>query len=98
MIRFFVLPFLGYLNDLWVYRLSNDTWTWMGGSSTRNVAGVFGIRGVSSPANYPGARVAANGWYDSIEKELWLFGGDGYSSTLSPGTSLSGKLTDRPAY
>jgi gliding motility-associated-like protein len=68
---------LGYYSSLWRYTPSNNEWTWMKGPSTTNAAGVYGIQGVPSPANYPGARSLARTWTDN-NGNLWLFGGNGY--------------------
>lgn len=65
----------GYLQDLWVYHLSNSTWTWVGGRPESNIEGAYGTRGVPSVSNYPGARLGSVVWYDDSAQELWLFGG-----------------------
>jgi len=62
------------LNDLWKY--SGGQWTWMGGSSGYNQAGVYGTQGAPDPHNVPGARTNAVGWKDA-SGNLWLFGGLG---------------------
>jgi len=73
----------GHLNDLWRYEVNNNTWTWMGGSTTTNKAGVYGVKGNASIENVPGSRRGAFGWYDSLRQEFWLFGGFGYSINIS---------------
>jgi Galactose oxidase, central domain len=75
------IPSDSYLNDIWKY--SNGQWTWMGGSSTYNQAGVYGTLGTPDPNNIPEARAWAVHWKDG-SGNLWLFGG------LSP----SGLLND----
>lgn len=57
-------------------------WVWVGGNTTIDVRGVYGTRGVSIAFNYPGARYAAVVWYDDSARELWLFGGQGLSSSF----------------
>jgi len=64
----------GHLNDLWKYTLQTNTWTWMGGDTILNGTGVYGTKGISSPANKPGARSAYCSWYSNYK--LWLFGGN----------------------
>jgi len=70
------------LSDLWKY--SAGEWTWVSGPSTTNQMGVYGTKGVSDPANVPGARYGATAWVDSVGA-LWLFGGIGYDSANNPG-------------
>jgi len=66
---------LGYLNDLWRYRVSDNTWTWMSGSNIVNQVGVYGEKGVANESNVPGAREGAAVWFDSSRQQFWLFGG-----------------------
>ena len=63
-------------------------WTWMGGSSTANQAGIYGTLGQPAAANVPGARSQAVTVTDKYGN-LWLFGGDGYDSA-----GISGNLGD----
>lgn len=37
----------------------------MKGPSTPNTAGVYGVQGVPSPLNYPGAHLTSASWTDS---------------------------------
>ena len=53
-------------------------WTWVSGSDQVDSSGSYGTKGVSDPANVPGARQAALSW-NGPAGELWLFGGFGYS-------------------
>lgn len=74
----------GYLNDFWRFDPGLKEWAWMGGTSTLatdggGAAAVYGVMGISAPANIPGGRAAAVSWTDNNGK-LWLFGGDGYDS------------------
>jgi len=68
---------LGYLNDLWKFDRTN--WTWVSGSSTISQAGVYGIKGIASATNIPGARMHAVSWTDT-SGNLWLLGGFGFHS------------------
>ena len=74
-------PLIGYFNDLWKYRVKDNTWTWMSGVNATNKPGVSGEKGSHSAAYYPGAREKAIVWYDSSTQTLWLFGGYGYAKT-----------------
>jgi N-acetylneuraminic acid mutarotase len=66
-----------YFNDLWKYNPVTGWWSWMGGSATTNLAGLYGTLGTAAPANAPGSRSSAVSWTDSVGN-LWLFGGYGY--------------------
>jgi N-acetylneuraminic acid mutarotase len=68
-----------HFNDLWKYSPASGEWTWVGGSSTPNQAGVYGTLGVATGTNVPGGRTASATWTDS-SGNLWLFGGEGYDS------------------
>jgi N-acetylneuraminic acid mutarotase len=49
------------LNDWWKYDPAANLWTWMGGDNFPNQFGVYGISGVPSFTNKPGARRGAVG-------------------------------------
>jgi N-acetylneuraminic acid mutarotase len=68
-----------HMNDLWKYSPASGEWTWVGGSSTPNQPGVYGIRGVAAAANVPGGRTASATWTDAAGN-FWMFGGEGYDS------------------
>lgn len=68
---------------LW-YTQAAAQWTWIRGSNTRNLNGVYGVKGEPSFLNDPGSRFASVTWTDP-EGDLWLFGGDGYSTLSSTG-------------
>ncbi|MFI5390977.1 MAG: kelch repeat-containing protein, partial [Bacteriovoracales bacterium] len=82
-------PSQGALNDLWNYDLSNNKWTWVGGSNSINKVGIYGPKGIplKEKDNYPGGRQNGLSWTDS-SGNLWLFGGWGY------GKASSGYLND----
>jgi hypothetical protein len=65
---------IGDLNDLWRYDRITDMWTWVSGSSAGSLDGVYGTKGVSDPANYPGARTGSHA-FKSVDGNLWLYGG-----------------------
>jgi N-acetylneuraminic acid mutarotase len=75
---------VGNLNDLWRYSATANQWTWVGGGSADNAAGLYGTEDVASASNVPGARQAANSWTDP-SGNLWLFGGYGYDSAAALG-------------
>lgn len=79
---------ISWLNDLWKYNPTTNQWTWIRGSNGPNAQGVYGIQGVASPANDPGAREFCRGWADAAGN-FWLYAGDGYGAS-----STFGRLAD----
>lgn len=71
----------GYLNDLWKYDVSSNMWSWISGDSVIKSKSVYGVQGISSAQNKPGARTGATCWSDP-SGNLLLLGGLGYASTL----------------
>jgi hypothetical protein len=70
---------LGSLDDLWELNPSlgtNGEWAWMGGSSTHNQSGMYGVLGTPASGNIPGGRAQGSSWTDS-RGNFWLFGGGG---------------------
>jgi len=67
----------GYLNDLWKFNPTNSNWTWVSGADIGNQPGVYGIKGIPSTGNIPGARSNSISWIDA-SGNFWLFGGQGY--------------------
>ncbi|MFX0132705.1 MAG: kelch repeat-containing protein [Candidatus Hodarchaeota archaeon] len=78
----------GDLNDLWRFNITSKEWAWMSGTKTTGENGVYGTKGISYMANYPGARSGSVSWTDT-NGNLWLFGGLGY-----PESGGSGWLND----
>jgi len=58
--------------------------TWVSGSDTVEQQGVYGTIGIASSSNIPGGRENGCSWVDN-SNNLWLFGGNGYSTTASQG-------------
>ncbi len=71
-----------FRNDLWKYSPTTNLWTWVGGSTSTNVPGVYGTKGVASSSNTPGARSGASSWTDN-SGNLWLFGGTGFDAAAA---------------
>jgi len=63
-----------YKNDLWMYCVATNEWTWISGDNSANPAGNWGTLGVSSPLNKPSGRMGGIGWRANTG-ELYLFGG-----------------------
>lgn len=74
----------GNLNDLWKYNSASNEWVWMKGGALINEFGIYGTKGISNPANTPGARSGGVAWMDT-NGNLWLFGGAGYAQSGSLG-------------
>ena len=74
----------GHLNDLWKYNIESGYWTWVLGDTLGNQAGIYGIKGIASQSNIPGARRLSTLNVDS-NGEVWLFGGRGYDSENNTG-------------
>jgi hypothetical protein len=78
---------LNLMNDLWRYNIQTGQWTWMSGSSTTPVYGIYGTQGTGSALNRPGSRLYTNALADT-SGNIWVFGGNGY------GQGTTGSLND----
>ena len=76
------------LNDVWEFNPGVGEWTWVGGSTTANAAGIYGTKGAPAAGNMPGAREVSASWVDA-SGNLWVFGGSGFDSV-----GASGDLAD----
>ncbi|MEK7411934.1 MAG: kelch repeat-containing protein, partial [Planctomycetota bacterium] len=65
---------LGNLNDLWHYNVSANDWTWVSGDDIPNQAAIYGVQGVSAPANKPGGKSGSVAWLGN-NGYIWVFGG-----------------------
>ena len=66
-------------NDMWSFNPLTSEWIWMKGSSSINIGGIYGTKGVSSSVTYLGARASSTSWID-LSGDWWSFGGNGYDS------------------
>ena len=71
-----------YVGDLWRYNITTDEWTWMKGDTTMGAPAVYGTKGVSSPTNFPGARICYSRWQDNND-DFWIFGGTSITGTTN---------------
>jgi hypothetical protein len=101
----------GILNDLWMYNISSNQWTFVTGSVTANQTGVYGLQPLVGPPSTIGAAgtVGLTGgttgtfpgsrWgasgWTDNGGNFWLFGGWGLDST---GTNGNGALNDLWVY
>ena len=74
----------GYLNDIWKYSITNNTWTWVSGPKTVSSAGNYGVQGMAAATNTPGPRENPVTWVDN-SGNLWMFGGYGMTINLTTG-------------
>lgn len=63
-------------NDLWKYSVTDNRWTWLGGDSTLNHWGEYGLPLRPSAQNKPGGREGSASWSTETGK-LWIFSGYG---------------------
>lgn len=66
-------------NDLWLYNLTTNKWTWVSGVPNTNIQSNPGPLGVAQPGRYIGSRGGVFIWGDS-QNNLWIFGGLTYDS------------------
>jgi N-acetylneuraminic acid mutarotase len=64
----------GALNDLWEFDVRIRQWIWMSGSNVVGATGDYGLQGIASATNMPGARYSASAANDSLGN-FFLFGG-----------------------
>ena len=72
--------FFIFFNLIIEFNLISQNYTWMHGSNSNGVTGIYGTQGISSPTIDPGGRHGAATWVDA-SGNLWLFGGEGYSTS-----------------
>lgn len=77
-----------YLNDMWMYDLLTNQWTWVSGSNTITEPGSYGTRNTEAAGNKPGGRRTSLSLVDNNGK-FCLFGGQGYGEF-----GLTGLLND----
>jgi len=63
-------------NDLWLYCIVTNQWTWVSGDTVANSSGSWGTKGVFSATNKPDSRYGSVTWRDN-NNNLYLFGGHG---------------------
>jgi len=64
----------GVYNDLWMYSIANNEWTWVSGDNFINPPGNWGALNVSSPTNKPSGRMGTVSWSNGACL-LYLYGG-----------------------
>lgn len=101
----------GILNDLWMYNIGSNEWTYVMGSTTANQNGVYGSQPLIGPPNTTGAAgtvgltggtagtLPGSRWgasgWTDAAGDFWLFGGWGLDSNATDG---NGALNDLWVY
>jgi hypothetical protein len=67
-------------------------WTWVHGNNTGGGSATYGVQGVPSPANNPGALYEPCEWKD-LNGNFWLFGGNDFSGDLWKYNPLTNEWT-----
>lgn len=74
----------GLLNDVWGYRPSDNTWTWVKGTGVVDDLSSYGTQNLTSGTNQIGARTGTGGWMNS-SNNIILVMGYGNTTTTTPG-------------
>jgi PKD repeat protein len=69
------------MNNLWMYNITTNEWTWMHGASFSGSSGSPGVMGVPAITNEPSARHECTCSWIDVTGDLWFFGGFGFSQT-----------------
>jgi hypothetical protein len=72
---------VGDMNDLWSFNFSSGKWTFVTGSKTTPVSGVYGTQGAGDSTTTPGGRFFATSWITS-SGDVYLLGGQRYGFGL----------------
>ena len=65
----------------------SGNWTWLTGSNAVDQNGVYGLQGVSSAGNVPGARSGHSMSMDTESRVFYVWGGFGRDNSASNGTA-----------
>lgn len=66
---------LDAVNSLFSFDITSQQWTFESGSTTSNVAAMYGQRGVAAAGVCPGARVFPGVALDDVAQKIYMFGG-----------------------
>lgn len=70
------------MQDLWTYNVTNQTWTWIGGSLNTDTIGNYGVLNVPAATNLPGGRSGHQMVIHPRSGVIFLFGGISYTSNV----------------
>jgi hypothetical protein len=80
------------LNDLWMYDISSNTWTWLSGDSLETPpAPVHGDFGIPASENIPAGRMGAIAWYDN-DNTAYIFAGYEYDPLLPSSAKVTNEV------
>ncbi len=80
------------LNDLWVYDIATNAWTWLSGDTLgQPPLPIHGEFGIAALENKPGGRMGAIGWYNG-NNEAYIFGGYEYNPELPSSARLTSEI------
>src|SRR6185437_14142445 len=68
------------INDLWVFDISSNTWTWIKGSSDFLDTSIYGTMNVEDTLNKPGVKQECATWV--VNDKIYLLGGSNYQNDL----------------
>jgi hypothetical protein len=71
--------------NTWSYSILTNQWQWITGSPLRNAIGSFGTRDISAITNTPGSRFYPAIARNQESSRVFLFGGDGFTTSTSTG-------------
>lgn len=74
----------GTRNNVWLYCVATNQWTWISGDTVLNTPGNWGVINVPSPSNKPPGRMGALAWLDN-NGHVYIFGG----LTSPPGATIN---------
>jgi hypothetical protein len=84
----------GWLNDLWMYNIGNNEWTWMNGTQAYGIdSPSYGTLQVAAVTNTPGGRAECTSNWVDCNNNLWFFGGQGVIET-GPGSYTGAECDD----
>ena len=63
--------------------INYGNWTWISGSDLTNQPGSYGVMGVPSNSNQPGARRFHSMVMDDVFQLIYFFGGNGWAANTS---------------
>ena len=66
-----------YLNDMWIFNLTTELWTWLAGSKLTNQPGRYGSLRVPATSNMPGSRRSHSMVIEETGRVIFVFGGLG---------------------
>lgn len=72
----------GRANDLWMYNITTNQWTWISGTQSTSSMGSYGTLGQYASSNVPPGRYGHVMWADWLNNRILIFGGE-ISSTAS---------------